>query len=53
MQNGLLTGEEYYRLQNEQRADDLQDENEEISLEEVESAEEDDPFSEVDPQDER
>ena len=53
MQKGLLTSEEYERLKDEERANALQDENEEISLEEVESAEEDDPFSEVDPQDER
>ena len=57
MQKGLLTSEEYERLRDEERANALQDENEEISLEEVESAEEhgedDDPFAEEDPQDER
>lgn len=68
MMKGFLTGEEYERLKDEERANALQDEQDEISLEEVMSVEEEDeddgldypadednedPFAEVDPQDER
>ena len=38
-QEGKLTNEEFYRLLDEQRADRLQDETEEIDLKEVMSAE--------------